>query len=93
METLRGILGTDNIIICIRIGSNSSIPVENYSIFSVAVYGQEIGLKYFPENDTPSSEIIEDPAASPYCDHQLWHDQCFLQVFLDVLIVWSHAGM
>lgn len=29
------------------------------------VYGQEIGLKYLPENDTPSSEIIEDPAAYP----------------------------
>jgi len=31
----------------------------------VAVYGQEIGLKYLPENGTPSSEIIEDPAAYP----------------------------
>lgn len=34
-------------------------------MFSVAGYGQEIGLKYLPENDTPSSEIIEDPAAYP----------------------------
>lgn len=32
---------------------------------TVAVYGQEIGLKYLPENDTSSREIIEDPAAYP----------------------------
>ena len=29
------------------------------------MYGQEIGLKYLPENCTCSSEIIEDPAAYP----------------------------